>query len=109
MPASNQTQNPKKSRRVKQPREVCGPVFDIRRFFMPNVDKVVKNVMHEISDGKTALREAVRATLRNQEIIIAQNKHVIGLLEQINAKLGPQRELSQSPSIACFTDEENLD
>lgn len=76
---------------------------------MPNVDKVVKNVMHEISDGKTALREAVRATLRNQEIIIAQNKHVIGLLEQINCKLGPQREFPQTPSEEFFADEASLD
>lgn len=73
---------------------------------MPNMDKVVKNVMHEISDGKTALREAVHATLRNQEVIIAQNKHIIGVLEQINAKLGSQRDTPKLLPSEAFSPED---
>lgn len=57
--------------------------LDIRRLFMPNVDKIVKNVMHEISDGKAALREIMKSALHNQEIIINQNKNIISLLEEL--------------------------
>lgn len=70
--------------------------LDLRRFFMPNIDKVVKNVMHEISDGKAAVRETMFSALKNQEIIIAQNKCITNLLAQINDKL------------AAFTESEDL-
>lgn len=81
-----------KSYRSKRPNKHLSSAFDIRRFFMPNVDKIVKNVMHEISDGKSAVRETMSAALRNQEIVIAQNKRLIDLLEQISAKLAHARD-----------------
>jgi hypothetical protein len=62
-------------------------VFYKRRFFMANIEKIAKSMMHEISDGKVALHESFTAYLRNQEIIIAQNKHIIDTLEAINQKL----------------------
>lgn len=70
---------------------------------MPNVDKIVKNVMHEISDGKVAVRETMDTALRNQDIIIAQNKRLIDLLEQINSKISLQRDASLSEAFPCNT------
>lgn len=66
--------------------------LDLRRFFMPNVDKVIKNVMHEIADGKAAVRETMTSALKNQEIIIAQNKRMTNLLAEINDKLAALTE-----------------
>ncbi len=56
---------------------------------MASIEKIAKSMMHEISDGKVALHESFAAYLRNQEVIIAQNKHVIDTLESINQKLTP--------------------
>lgn len=72
--------------------------LDLRRFFMPNIDKVVKTVMHEISDGKAAIRETMFSALKNQEIIIAQNKCITNLLAEISDKLSvltPNEDLNR--------------
>lgn len=61
--------------------------LDLRRFFMPNIDKVVKTVMHEVAEGKVAVRETMCSVLKNQEIVIAQNKCITNLLAEINNKL----------------------
>lgn len=79
-----------KSTRSRRQEQESGSAFDIRRLFMPNVDKIVKNVMHELSDGKIAVRETMNSALRNQEIMIAQNKRIIDLLEDLNANLPDQ-------------------
>lgn len=68
---------------------------------MPNVDKIVKNVMHEISDGKAAVRETMTSALRNQEVIIVQNRQIIDLLEKINGKLFLQREEGGTKETEC--------
>lgn len=90
-----------KSVRSRRQEQDSSSAFDIRRFFMPNVDKIVKNVMHELSDGKIAVRETMNSALRNQEIMIAQNKRVIDLLEKLNAnfpdKLTKVRPQADSP------------
>lgn len=70
---------------------------------MPNVDKIVKNVMHEISDGKVAVRETMNAALRNQEIIIAQNKRVVNLLEQICSSISQKRDADTAESAFVST------
>lgn len=54
---------------------------------MANIEKIAKNVMHDVADGKVILQESLTAYLRNQEIIIAQNKHMIDTLESINQKI----------------------
>jgi len=63
----------------KRRRRSIVKAMNLRRFFMPNIDKLVKNLFAEIADGKEIMKNAVR----NQEIIIAQNKQLIDALEQI--------------------------
>jgi hypothetical protein len=62
-------------------------VFHKRRFMMANIEKIAKNMMHDVADGKAILQESLTAYLRNQQIIIAQNKHIIDTLECINQKI----------------------
>ncbi|WP_199883810.1 hypothetical protein [Anaerosinus massiliensis] len=59
---------------------------------MASIEKIGKNIMHEIADGKVSLQEAFRIYQRNQDIIIAQNKHIIDTLEAINQKIREPEE-----------------
>lgn len=54
---------------------------------MASIEKMAKSLMHELADGKTALAEKSEALLRNQEIIIVQNRNIIQLLENIDKKI----------------------
>lgn len=52
----------------------------LRRFFMPNIDKIVKALLHEMTES----REVMKSGIRNQELIIQQNQQIIDTLAKIH-------------------------
>lgn len=95
--------------RAKRAKFNIARALDLRRFFMPNVDKIVKTVMHEISEGKTAVREIMFSSLKNQEIIIAQNKCITNLLAEINDKLSSVVTRNDSSESDLESEKDNLE
>lgn len=83
-----------KSGRPQKTVPSLGQTLDIRRFFMPNVDKLLKNFMHEVNDSKSVVREGMAAALKNQATMIKQNECIIQLLTDINTTLCFQRDQS---------------
>lgn len=76
-----------KAHKEKRHRQAKPQSFDIGRFFMPNIEKMAKSLGHEFSGAREELRSGMSASLRNQEIVIAQNKKIIELLEGIHRTL----------------------
>ena len=54
---------------------------------MPNIEKMAKSLAHELGDTREEMNVKMGSALKNQEIIIAQNKKLIELLGCINQKL----------------------
>lgn len=47
---------------------------------MPNIDKIVKALLHEMTES----REVMKTGIRNQELIIQQNQQIIDALDKIH-------------------------
>lgn len=75
--ASLQHKKKHRSRSIMKP-------LSLRRFFMPNIDKIVKSLLNEMEESK----EVMKAGVRNQEKLIQQNDQIIDTLEKIYNTVG---------------------
>ncbi|MEG6586572.1 hypothetical protein [Dendrosporobacter sp. 1207_IL3150] len=73
----------KKKRKKKHRRQKLFESLDLRRFFMPNIDKIVKALFNQMDES----REVMRAAVRNQELLIQQNQMIVESLEKIYAAM----------------------
>ncbi len=89
---SNRHKAPKKSNKSvvtasiqhqKKHRSRKANSFSLRRFFMPNIDKIVKALLSELEESK----EVMKTGIRNQERLIQQNQQIVDSLEKIYSSI----------------------